>query len=163
MLAGTPTRLELVEIARSRDSEAAGELTSSSHTLLCPATTFRGLQTTLTICDALTGAERTTAKVTDLVTLPRVAESMVQPVSVAVVVKATVERLEPDEIVTDGTTSPKLLDFRLTAVLTPTARSVEIVHVPEARGYMVVGVQLSEDRWAKDAAVREMSREREES
>jgi hypothetical protein len=71
---------------------------------------------------------------------------MAQPVSVAVVVKAMVVWLEPDEITTGGTTSPKLLDFILTAVLTPTARSVEIVHVPEARGYMVVGLQTSDDR-----------------
>ena len=48
-LAGTLTYFELLEIARSKESEDAGELSSSSHTLLCPATTCRGLQTTLTI------------------------------------------------------------------------------------------------------------------
>ena len=99
---------------------------------------------------------------TDLVTLPRVAESMVQPVRVAVVLKVKVVWLEPDEIMTElGTRSPTLLDFRVTGVFTPTARSVEIVHVPEARGYMAVGLQASENRWAEDAGIRERSTERE--
>jgi hypothetical protein len=113
--------------------------------------------------DAL-GALRVDVKVTDLVTLPSVAERMAQPARADVVVKAKLVWLEPDGITTEaGTRSATLLDFRLIVVFPFTARSMATVHAPVAIGYIAVGLQASEDRWAEVDDVRERSNERETS